>query len=206
MTRATPSAGKPSKAGAKPLKSTPDPKGGKTSTRARAKKPPAEPAGKAALEAPPAKKTKKAAEPPAPLLPGIEEAPPVPFELRVHPDPELALEVVIQSAIGTPQKEIAAVLGISTKTLHAHYKEELEQGLNRANAMVGGVVFRQAIKGVEWAAKLWTAKRMDWPDAPKKIEATVRRIELVAPNIPMPVEDEDEAVLGDDDDADEDQE
>jgi hypothetical protein len=203
MTRAKPGSKPGSKAGKAPLKKPAGAKAGKTSTRARAKAPAPKLAEKTAAPAPASKPAKKPAEPPAPQLPGLEEAPPVPYEQRVHPDSELALEIVIQSAIGTPQKEIAAVLGISTKTLHEHYKNELKDGLTRANAMVGGVVFKQAVRGVEWAAKLWTAKRMDWPDAPKKIEARISRIELVAPDVPMPIDD-DEALLAEDLGADDD--
>lgn len=193
----------------------------KTSTRARAKDAapelplaeaaPAEPAQKRAKTArkrskkPAANKRNTApsavAPPPAAALVG--EAPKVPAEQRAHPDPELSVEITIMAAVGTPHRIIAAQLGLSTKTLHEHYKPELTDGAERANAVVGSRIYVAAASGVEWAAKLWAAKRMGWTEAPKKIEATVRRIELIAPDIPMPVEDEDEAVLGEDDDSDE---
>lgn len=198
----------------------------KTSTRARAKAPPTEvlpdapakpPAQKRAKPAqkkskrPPAKKRpKKLAKAHVPVKPAPARgsAPlevKVPFELRAHPDPELAVEITILAAVGTPHRIIAGQLGISTKTLHEHYKPELTDGAERANAVVGSRIYVAAASGVEWAAKLWAAKRLGWTEAPKKTELTVRRIAFIAPDTPMPEEDDDEAFLADDEDSDEDE-
>lgn len=107
----------------------------------------------------------------------------------------------IYAAIGTPHHQIAAILKISTKTMQAHYKDALDHGTAKANAVVGGKIFEAARKGEQWACSLWAARRMGWKETSiSEIDdkTPVRRIALVAPDRPMPAEDDD---LVDDDDG-----
>ena len=59
------------------------------------------------------------------------------------------------AAIGTPHRLIAKLLKLSLNTLKKHYPEELERGLARANAVVGGTLFAEARKGNITAAIFW---------------------------------------------------
>lgn len=59
------------------------------------------------------------------------------------------------SAMGIPQKGIAAKLGIDPKTLRLHYRAELSEGKIEANFQVAQSLFNQAISGNTAAAIFW---------------------------------------------------
>jgi hypothetical protein len=46
---------------------------------------------------------------------------------------------------GIPVAEIASVIGITKPTLFKHFREELDQGLTKANAQVGEFIFSTII-------------------------------------------------------------
>lgn len=158
---------------------------------------------KAPAKAGPAR-TKK----PAPKKPRVKDPPPEANNEPppvVHPDPRLAGQISMMVAFGTTQADIAGVLGISTKTLHEHYSDDLRLGTAKANLVAGGKIFAAVQRGEQWALQLWAARRMGWSE--KRVNEfagglKVKTIALIAPDLPMPVED-DELDIGDDEDADE---
>lgn len=48
---------------------------------------------------------------------------------------------------------------IDPATLAKHFETELEIGLLKANAIIGGVLFRKAAKGDNWAMGFWLSRR-----------------------------------------------
>ena len=64
-----------------------------------------------------------------------------------EPTPELRHIVQIHATIGTPQDDIAKVLGIDPKTLRLHYRDELDLASAKANAVIGGALFNKAKAG-----------------------------------------------------------
>lgn len=69
------------------------------------------------------------------------------------------LELVQQYAmVGIPQEDIAKVLGITAKTLRKHYREELDVGAIKANAAVGGTLYRMATSGEHPACTIFWGK------------------------------------------------
>lgn len=59
--------------------------------------------------------------------------------------------------VGTPQDLIADILGITSRTLRLHYREELDFALAECNSEVGGVLYRKAMKG-DPASMIWWEK------------------------------------------------
>ena len=70
--------------------------------------------------------------------------------------------VQLHATIGTPQAIIADILGIDDKTLRLYYREELDQAMARANASVGGALFKKATKGDTAAMIFWMKTRAGW--------------------------------------------
>jgi hypothetical protein len=75
------------------------------------------------------------------------------------------------AAIGTPHQTIAKLLQLSVNTVKKHYAEELELGLARANAVVGGTLFAEAKKGNITAAIFWMKTRGGWRES-MRVEST----------------------------------
>lgn len=46
------------------------------------------------------------------------------------------------SALGVPQEDIAALVGVSLPTLHKRYRAELDAGMAQANAVVAERLFK----------------------------------------------------------------
>lgn len=67
--------------------------------------------------------------------------------------------VSLHALVGTPQEIIADVLGIDSKTLRKHYREELDQSLAKANATIGGALFNKAKAGDTAAMTFWLKTR-----------------------------------------------
>jgi len=61
--------------------------------------------------------------------------------------------------VGTPQETIADILNIDPKTLRKHYREELDQSLAKANATIGGTLFKKAKDGDTAAMIFWLKTR-----------------------------------------------
>ena len=76
--------------------------------------------------------------------------------------------VTLQAGFGTPQEKIAANKvfrtkdfpdGISLSTLTRHFRLELDEGVELANAELGGVLFAEAKKGNVRALEQWFDRR-----------------------------------------------
>lgn len=76
--------------------------------------------------------------------------------------------VELQSAYGTPQEKIASNAifrtakfpdGISMITLTRHFRKEIDEGIEAANATLGGVLFLEAKKGNVRALEQWFDRR-----------------------------------------------
>lgn len=70
--------------------------------------------------------------------------------------------VKLHALVGTKQEVIADILGIDPKTLRKYYREELDQSLAQANAVIGGALFNKA-KGGDTASQIfWLKTRARW--------------------------------------------
>jgi len=67
--------------------------------------------------------------------------------------------VKLHAMVGTPQETIADILNIDPKTLRKHYREELDQSLAKANATIGGTLFKKAKNGDTAAMIFWLKTR-----------------------------------------------
>ena len=68
---------------------------------------------------------------------------------------------------GVPETDIARTIGIDTKTLRKHYRDELDTGHIRANMAVAQSLFRRATgNGPQsvTAAIFWLKTRAGWKD------------------------------------------
>jgi len=71
------------------------------------------------------------------------------------------------ASYGIPQPDIARVIGCDPKTLRKHYRDELDTGETKANAMVAQNLFRKATgDGREsvTAAIFWLKTRARWSE------------------------------------------
>ena len=64
-----------------------------------------------------------------------------------NPTPELRQHVKSLCAVGLPQEDIAIIIGVSEKTLRLHYRQELDEGAEEANAAVVGFLMDQIDRG-----------------------------------------------------------
>ena len=88
-----------------------------------------------------------------------------------EPTPALRRLVEHHAATGTLHRQIAKLLGLSLNTLKKHYREELDLGLARANAVVSGTLFAEAKRGNITAAIFWMKTRGGWRES-VRVEAT----------------------------------
>ena len=90
------------------------------------------------------------------------------------PTEKTRAEVAALYSYGIPQKEIASFIGIDTKTLSKHYREELDVAQVKAHAAVGRFLFQSATgatlkEGASHsdcvrAAMFWAKTRMGWKE------------------------------------------
>lgn len=102
---------------------------------------------------------------------------------KLHEPTEKDREIVqLHATIGTPQDAIARIIGIAEKTLRLHYRDELDLGRHRANAEVGGHLYKKACNGDTAAQIFWMKTQAGWsektilagdPGAPIKHEVTL---------------------------------
>lgn len=101
-----------------------------------------------------------------------------------EPTPEMRQLVQLHATIGTKSENIARIIGIDAKTLRKHYRDELDLGMDKANATIGGALFNKAKSGDTAAQIFWMKTRARWaerhelsgPDGaaiPVKIERTI---------------------------------
>lgn len=99
--------------------------------------------------------------------------------------------VLTMTGFGLRQDEIATSLEIDKKTLHKHFRRELDTGMIEANVRVAKALYQNAVQHNNVAAQIWWTKtRMGWKDTsvfentgnqPVVIVTGVRR-ELDAPS------------------------
>lgn len=88
---------------------------------------------------------------------------------RWTPTEEQRRQVKMLAAMGTPQDDIALVIGVSKPTLRRACKDELALGGVEANAKVAQSLFRQATDAKRpnvVAGIFWAKARMGWSDRP----------------------------------------
>lgn len=83
------------------------------------------------------------------------------------PTEEQRKMVEAMASVGIQQTEIALVVGIDGKTLRAHFRDELDTAMVKANAKVAANLFKQATKDdpkAVTAAIFWAKTRMGWKE------------------------------------------
>ena len=88
-----------------------------------------------------------------------------------EPTPETRTKVNTLASVGTPQDQIAIVVGITKNTLLKYYRKELDTAMTMANAKVAQSLFQQATAGNTAAAIFWLKCRAGWVDT-QKVEMT----------------------------------
>lgn len=79
--------------------------------------------------------------------------------------------VMMHAMVGTPQEDIARVIGIDAKTLRLHYRDELDLASAKANATIGGALYNKAKGGDTTAMIFWMKTRAKWKET-QEIEHT----------------------------------
>lgn len=88
-------------------------------------------------------------------------------------------------AAGTTREGVAKIIGISLPTLRARYEDELATATDKANGLVAGALFSNAMKGNVTAQIFWLKTRARWSESadslPEGMEAitvaTIRRVD-----------------------------
>lgn len=86
---------------------------------------------------------------------------------------------------GVSQDRIAAMIGISDVTLRLHYRAELDDGSDKANAAVVGHLFNKCQNGDTAALIFWAKTRLGWKETSRSEHTgadgapIVHRVELV---------------------------
>lgn len=83
------------------------------------------------------------------------------------PTDETRLQVKTLASVGTPQDQIAIVVGITKNTLLKYYRKELDTAMVMANASIAQTLFKQAKEGNTSAAIFWLKCRAGWVDTQK---------------------------------------
>ena len=78
------------------------------------------------------------------------------------PTPETRQLVQLHATVGTPQEQVAKILGLDSKTLRKWYRAELDLSMSKANATVGGALFNKAKGGDTAAMIFWMKTRAGW--------------------------------------------
>ena len=87
---------------------------------------------------------------------------------RSHqPDPASRRYVEAMAGYGTPEADIATVVGIDPKTLRKHYRQELNTGSIKANTKVAESLYKKALGDGSQsvtAAIFWLKTRAHWKE------------------------------------------
>lgn len=80
-----------------------------------------------------------------------------------HQPTEATRQIVsLHATVGTKQDVIAEILGISVDSLQRHYRAEIDTSREKANASVGGALFKKAMGGDTTAMIFWLKTRARW--------------------------------------------
>ena len=80
-----------------------------------------------------------------------------------RPTDDQRRQVLTMTGFGIRQDEIATALMIDKKTLHKHFRRELDTGMTEANVRVAQALYTNATKHMNVAAQIWWTKvRMGW--------------------------------------------
>lgn len=72
--------------------------------------------------------------------------------------------VQLHVMVGSRQEVIAEILGISVDTLYRHYKAEMDTAREKANASIGGALYKKAMGGDTTAIIFWLKTRARWKE------------------------------------------
>ena len=83
--------------------------------------------------------------------------------------------VLLGAGVGIPHREIARMVGCSSRTLDKYFRDELRLGATQANLKVGGTLFKAATGRPDRmptvvAAIWWTKARMGWSEKPRQFD------------------------------------
>jgi hypothetical protein len=92
-----------------------------------------------------------------PKRPGTKRGP-VPHQ----PTEATRQTVSLHATVGTRQEVIAEILGISVDSLQRHYRSELDTSREKANAAVGGALYKKAMSGDTVSMIFWLKTRARW--------------------------------------------
>jgi hypothetical protein len=93
---------------------------------------------------------------------------------RFEPTPDQRRTVKTMAGFGIPHTDIAPFIGIDTKTLRKHFREELDRGMTEANAKVAQSLFHMATQGKNVAAAIfWMKARGGWREK-QEVDANLR--------------------------------
>lgn len=82
-----------------------------------------------------------------------------------QPTDEQRRQVLMMVGFGLRQDEVCTSLRIDKKTLHKHFRRELDTGMIEANVRVAQALYTNATKHNNVAAQIWWTKtRMGWKD------------------------------------------
>ena len=81
-----------------------------------------------------------------------------------EPTVETRSTVQALASVGTPQDDIAKIIGIAKHTLLKHYRKELDTAMAMANASIAQTLFKQAKDGNTSAAIFWLKCRAGWSE------------------------------------------
>ena len=70
--------------------------------------------------------------------------------------------VALHATVGTRLEVIAEILGISVDTLQNYYRSELDTSREKANAAVGGALYKKAMSGDTASMIFWLKTRARW--------------------------------------------
>lgn len=93
---------------------------------------------------------------------------------RLQYDPEIAKQVQAMSQYGTPQEEIAELVGISLIPLRRIYKKELEKGRNVAKLSVRKKLYEICMEGNVTALIFYAKTQLGWREKDGKEDQAVQ--------------------------------
>ena len=122
-------------------------------------------------------------------------------------------EVEALSSFGVPQDDIAKYVGLDSKTLRKHYRDELDRSEVKANAKIGQFLFSAASgKALEngashsdcvRAAMFWAKTRMGWRETAhidhSSTDGSMRPPQAIMTTDPIEAAKEYQRIMGGDD-------